>query len=205
MISVMVARSAEYAWFEELFPELAEACCITLVDGAGPEELIGRLGDASLPGLTGTSAITDTAFELLDESNDQDQLLALTRVGAWTLVIEPNGYLGVTEDRGLPASAGTRWISHFVNINGVDTFLWAEDGNLRLAFEPTFPESRWGSDPDGHLDAMRAVGFDFALEPPDDYAPAQACFAFAEHLTGVALTADTFRDTTFQCGRAPIR
>lgn len=63
-------------------------------------------------------------------------------VGSWTLLIEPNGYFGVTEERALLASAGASWGSHFVNINGVGTFLWAEDQVLRLCFDPMFPEYR---------------------------------------------------------------
>ncbi|WP_263986795.1 DUF6461 domain-containing protein [Streptomyces sp. RLB3-17] len=51
----------------------------------------------------------------------------MTTVGDRTLLIEPNGYLGVTEEKALSTSAGTRWVSHFVNINGLDSFLWAED------------------------------------------------------------------------------
>ncbi|MCF2532217.1 DUF6461 domain-containing protein [Yinghuangia soli] len=207
----MVATGAAYGWFDELFPDLAEAYCITLVEGIAPEELVRRLGGADGTASTewtestGVSGLADAAFALLEESGDREQLLAMTRVGAWTLLIEPNGYLGVSEDRALPASVGTRWVSHFVNINGVDSFVWAEDGGLRLAFEPTFCESRWGSDPDGSLDAMRAAGFDFAPDPPDDYAPGLACFALAEHLTGVVLTEDLLRDGAFRCGRAPIR
>jgi hypothetical protein len=43
----------------------------------------------------------------------------MTTVGDRTLLIEPNGYLGVTEEKALSTSAGTRWVSHFVNINGL--------------------------------------------------------------------------------------
>ncbi|MCX5345859.1 DUF6461 domain-containing protein [Streptomyces atratus] len=35
-------------------------------------------------------------------------LVALTTIGSWTLVIEPNGFLGVTEEVALPTSKGTR-------------------------------------------------------------------------------------------------
>ncbi|OPC78458.1 hypothetical protein B4N89_36895 [Embleya scabrispora] len=201
----MGATGSEYVWFEELFPDLAEACCLTLVEGLDPDEVLRRLGGSEAPSLTGATAITEAAFAMPEESDGRRQLLAMAQLGSWTLVVEPNGYLGVTEDRALPASAGTRWISHFVNINGVDAWVWAEDGDLRLAFEPTLPESRRGSDPDGYVDAMRAAGFDFAPDPPDDYVPARACFAFAEHLTGVVLTAGVFERTAFRCGSAPIR
>lgn len=67
----------------------------------------------------------------------------------------------------LPASAGTVWVSHFVNVNGVDAFLWAEDGTSRLAFEPGFPDSRQGSSPDELLEVMRRFGFHFWEEKSD--------------------------------------
>ncbi|MFD9007762.1 DUF6461 domain-containing protein, partial [Streptomyces sp. NPDC059552] len=37
----------------------------------------------------------------------------------------------------LPASAGTRWISHYdnANANNDGSFLWAEDTELQLHFE----------------------------------------------------------------------
>ncbi|MFF0477013.1 DUF6461 domain-containing protein [Streptomyces sp. NPDC004284] len=37
----------------------------------------------------------------------------MTTVGTWTLLIEPNGYLGVTEEQALPAPAGASWVSPF--------------------------------------------------------------------------------------------
>ncbi|MYV97722.1 hypothetical protein GT354_05400 [Streptomyces sp. SID3343] len=201
----MSATADEYEWFDELFPDLAEAYCITLVEKVGPVELVHRLGGGVGPVLTGGRAITDAAFDLPEVSADMLQLTALVALGAWTLMIEPNGYIGVTEDKAVPASTGTRWVSHFVNIDGVDAFLWVEDGEVRLSFEPSVPEVRWGSNPDDSLDAMRAAGFDFSPEPPDTYAPASASFAFAEHLTGVRLSPDVIRDSSFQCGLVPVR
>ena len=139
----MAPTSADYLWFEEAFPDLAEAYCITLVKGLTPEELLERLQGEALPPLTGTAAMVDAAYEFTKGR----QLVALLRIGGWTLMIEPNGYIGVTEDAALSASAGTTWISHFENINGLDTFLWAENSTILLTFEPIFPDGRWGTPP----------------------------------------------------------
>ncbi|UKY52001.1 DUF6461 domain-containing protein [Streptomyces inhibens] len=226
----------DHLWFEERFPDLAEAYCITLAHGLPPAELLRRLGGREEPlyatGPTGTTAVVDAAFDLLGRSDGTRQLIALTTVGRWTVAIEPNGYLGVTEERALPASSGTRWISHFANINGVDTFLWAEDTTNRLCFEPTFPESRGGSTPDALLDVMRGMGFpldpqarDATEAPPaleaqetqetgdfvvsDHFDGSEhalpAAFALAQHLTGVTLTPELLQNTPFVCGSAPIR
>ncbi|MFF9003141.1 DUF6461 domain-containing protein [Streptomyces achromogenes] len=212
--------AADYTWFEERFPDLAEAYCCTLVRGLPPAELLRRLAGRAEPALTGADAVVEAAFDLLRASDGRRQLLAMASVGAWTLLIEPNGYTGVTEDRALPASAGTRWVSHFVNVNGLDAFLWAEDTVRRLWFEPCFPDERWGTTPDELLDVMHGVGFPFGddgeaeadipgTDTPGTDAPgtdlsAPAAFALAQHLTGVALTPELLEETTFTCGSVEV-
>jgi Family of unknown function (DUF6461) len=204
-ISGMTATAADYLWFEERFPDLAEAYCFTLVYKLEPSEILRRLGGQEEPALTGTTAAVDAAFDLSERSDGTRQLIAMTILGSWTLMIEPNGYLGVTEERALPASAGTRWISHFVNVNGVDSFLWAQDTVMRLCFQPLFPDDRWGTASDEHLDLMHRIGFHFGEEIPETDLPPLAAFALAEHLTGVALTPELLQETMFTCGSAEIR
>jgi hypothetical protein len=203
----MTATAADYMWLEERFPDLAEAYCFTLVHNLPPSDLLARLGGQTEPSRTGTEAIVDAAFDLLGRSDNARQFIAMTTVGDWTLLIEPNGYLGVTEEKALPASAGTRWVSHFVNINGLESFLWAEDTVKRLTFEPGFPDHRWGTTPDELLDAMHHSGFQFWDETSDtaEFLATEAAFALAEHLTGVRITPELLRDTTFVCGSAEIR
>uniref|UniRef100_A0AAU2VF74 DUF6461 domain-containing protein n=1 Tax=Streptomyces sp. NBC_00003 TaxID=2903608 RepID=A0AAU2VF74_9ACTN len=203
----MTATAADYVWINERFPDLSEAYCFTLVHNLTPSDVLARLGGHSEPSQTGVTAIVDAAFELLDLSDNTRQLIAMTTVGDWTLLIEPVGYLGVTEERALPASVGTRWVSHFVNINGLTSFLWAEDTTGRLTFEPAVPDRRGGTTPDELLEAMRHCGFQFWDETTDiaEHLAAEAAFALAEHLTGVRITPGLIQDTTFICGSAQIR
>ncbi|MFE4828784.1 DUF6461 domain-containing protein [Streptomyces sp. NPDC056672] len=201
----MTKTGADYAWFEDDFPDIAEAYCFTLVRDLSPAELMSRLGGRPEAPLQGIAAAVDATFALYDLGEGDRQLVAMTNVGTWTLLIEPNGYLGVTEEQALPASAGTSWISHFTNVNGVGTFLWAEDQVLRLCFDPMFPEDRRGTEPDELLDVMRQIGFHLKAEDPEtDFAP-QAAFALAEHLTGIAITPALLQDTTFTCATVRIR
>ncbi|MFJ9033220.1 DUF6461 domain-containing protein [Streptomyces sp. NPDC102274] len=202
----MTATAADYSWFEECFPELAEAYCFTLVHGLPPAEVLRRLQGREEPARTGTEETVEAAFDLLD-SDDTRQLIAMTVIGDWTLLIEPNGYLGVTEEKALPASVGTSWIAHFVNINAVDSFLWVENGTKRLAFEPGVPDHRWGATPDEPLEAMHRIGFQFWAETSDsdENLSTAAAFALAEHLTGVRVTPELLHETTFTCGSARIR
>ncbi|MGW1029311.1 DUF6461 domain-containing protein [Streptomyces sp. NPDC002577] len=201
----MTATATDYTWFEESFPELAEAYCFTLVDQLTPSDLLHRLDGRAESSLTGTDTVVDAAFDLSHRSDGTRQLIAMTTIGSWTLLIEPNGYLGVTEDRAFPASTGTCWVSHFVNINGLDSFLWAEDTVKRLWFEPMFPDDRWGTTPDELLDVMHRIGFHFGEEAPETDLSAPAAFALAEHLTGVAITPELLLDTTFTCGSVEVR
>ncbi|KJY19873.1 MULTISPECIES: DUF6461 domain-containing protein [Streptomyces] len=201
----MTKTGADYAWFENDFPDIAEAYCFTLVRGLPPAELMSRLAGRPEAPLQGIDAVVDAAFAQYDLEDGDRQLIGMTTVGSWTLVIEPNGYLGVTEERVLPASAGASWVSHFVNVNALGTFLWAEDQALRLCFDPMFPEDRWGTTPDEFLDVMTRIGFrvdDDAPETGMDLS-SPAAFALAEHLTGVAITPELLQKTTFTCATVP--
>ncbi|SDS67702.1 hypothetical protein SAMN05216371_0394 [Streptomyces sp. TLI_053] len=197
----MTVTAADYSWFEDTFPDLAEAYCLTLVKDLAPADLLRRLDGEEGPVLTGAAAVVEAAYRL----GDSQQLVAMARVGPWTLMIEPNGHLGVDEERALPASAGTTWISHFCNVNGLGSFLWAEDGGVRSAFEPVLPDSRWGSTPDDQLSAMHRVGFHFGTDAPDVDRSVAAAFALAETMTGVRPTPELLGTTAFTCGFLRIR
>ncbi|MFE1029718.1 DUF6461 domain-containing protein [Streptomyces sp. NPDC058818] len=201
----MTTTATDYTWFEERFPDLAEAYCFTLVHNLAPSDLLHRLEGQDEPALTGTGAVVDAAFDLSHQSAGKRQLVAMTTAGSWTLLIEPNGYLGVTEDLALAASGGTRWVSHFVNINGLDAFLWAEDSVRRLSFEPMFPDERWGTTPDELLDVMHSIGFHFGDNSPETDVSPLAAFALAQYLTGVAITPELLEGTAFTCGSVVVR
>ncbi|MFE5138351.1 DUF6461 domain-containing protein [Streptomyces fagopyri] len=202
----MTATAADYVWLEKLFPDLAEAYCFTLVYQVSPSELLARLGGQVELSRTGTAAIVDAAVDLWARSDRARQFMAMTTVGDWTLLIEPMGCLGATEEDALPASAGTRWLSHFSDINGISGFLWAQDTVNRLTFEPGLPDHRWGTTPDELLDAMHHSGFQFWDETSDtaECLATGAAFALADHLTGVRITPELLRDTVFVCGSAKI-
>ncbi|MFF8835825.1 DUF6461 domain-containing protein [Streptomyces sp. NPDC015130] len=200
----MTKTGADYAWFEDDFPDIAEAYCITLVRGLSPVELTSRLEGRPEGSVQGIAAVVDAAFAQYELGIGDRQLVAMTTVGTWTLLIEPNGYVGVTEERALSASAGTSWISHFSNINAVGTFLWAEDQVLRLCFDPMLPSDRWGTAADELRDVIRQIGFPRDIEDPEPDFHHLAAFALAEHLTGVAVTPELLQDTTFTCATVRI-
>ncbi|MEU4733215.1 DUF6461 domain-containing protein [Streptomyces sp. NPDC023588] len=200
----MTRSGADYAWFENDFPDIGEAYCFTLVRGLPPAEVISRREGRPAPPLQGIAEVGDAAFAQYDLEDGARQLIGMTTLGVWTLLIEPNGYLGVTEEPVLPASAGASWVSHFVDVNAVGTFLWAEDEVLRPCFHPcsrrtagaprpTYSSTSWSGSASILRRRLRT-----RLSSP-------AAFALAEHLTGVAITPALLQDTTFSCTTVEIR
>ncbi|WP_326648683.1 MULTISPECIES: DUF6461 domain-containing protein [unclassified Streptomyces] len=197
--------AADYLWFGEDFDDLAEAYCVTLVRGLSPRTLLARLGAEDEVRVTGVQALIEPAYDACDTHDGDRLFVGVTAVGDWALMVEPNGWLGVTDEAVAPISRGTTVVPHFRNINAVDHFNWFEDGELRLHFEPLFPYGRDGSDPDGLVDTMRKVGFDLSEGGGRDYAlHTEATFAPAERITGVLLTPELLRTSEFVCGTVPI-
>jgi hypothetical protein len=125
-------------------------------------------------------------------------------VDGLSLMIEYNGYLGVTDTAMLPLSRGRTVVSHYSNVNAADAFSWYCDGTVRVQFEPLFAHCRWGSHPDELLAEMRQAGFQRADGPDSSYdGHTEAAFALAHRLTGVAVTSDLFATADFQCGCVP--
>lgn len=196
----MTTTAADYGWFEESFPDLAECYCFTLVRHVTPGGLLRRLGGRPEEDRTGVNAVCAAALNLERRTGRRRRLVALTNVGAWTLMIEPSNDGGVTETTAIKASAGTQWVSHFADVNDQAGFLWAQDGDRRLSFDSSFPDERIGTHPDELLPVMGAVGFPFGGESADRSGVIVAAFALAEHVTGVLLRPDLLRGTTFTCG-----
>ncbi|MCY9783353.1 DUF6461 domain-containing protein [Nocardiopsis sp. EMB25] len=193
----VTATAADYLWFEDEPAGLAYAYCLTLVRGLSPPELLRRLDARPESALTGAGEVTEAAFG--PRYRDGRQLLAMTGVGEWTLMVEANGFVGV-HTKGVPSwSSGTTWVAHFVNINRVGRFLWTEDGVTRVSFDPLFPDDRWGREPDALLEPMRRVGFHLGDGGPEHLSVPAAC-ALAEYVTGVAVTPELLGDTAFTCG-----
>ncbi|MEU6013633.1 DUF6461 domain-containing protein [Streptomyces sp. NPDC047515] len=199
------ATAQDYLWFDEHFPFLAEAYCVTLVRGLTPDSLLTRLGATGVRRVTGMGDLTESAYGTWSDHDGDRLFVGVTGVGEWALMVEPNGYLGISDEIVGPLSRGTTAVSHFRNINAVDHFNWYEDGGRRLHFEPLFAYARDGSDPDGCVDTMRAAGFDLSDDEERDYnLHTEAAFALAERLTGVRLTRELFDTSEFLGGSVPM-
>ncbi|MGW7515451.1 DUF6461 domain-containing protein [Streptomyces sp. NPDC054796] len=195
----------DYTWFRERFPDLAEAYCVTLVEGLSPREALLRLGvNSEIRVLWGVRALCEAAFGDWELWDGVRAFVSAAAVGNWALVIEPNGFLAAVEQGQEKLSRGTRQITCFKGVSGNEHFSWVEDGEALLEFDLLTPGERFGREADKAAGQMRAAGFDLRdVEEPDDALYEEAAFALAERLTGVPLDADLLDGTSYLCGMAP--
>ena len=208
------ATADDYRWFEADFPRLAEAYCVTVVRGITPAEVLGLLQAEVRGNCVGVRALDEHAHKAAQVHRGSHGYLGVAPLGGWSVMVEPNGYLGTLDGVLSRLSAGRTAVSHFCNVNAVDHFNWYEDGELRLHFEPLFAHDRDGSDPDGLVTSMREVGF--VVEEVEELEEGEeadaddadivtaAAFALAERVTGVRLTPEFLEDAPFVEGLAPI-
>jgi hypothetical protein len=200
----VTATSADYLWFAERHPGLAEAFCVTLVRDLAPAEVLRRMGMRETTVLTGVDEVCRHYFAQAVPRGYPPLLVGATVVDGWTLAVEPNGFQGVTDEIVTALSRGTKIVSLYRNVNALTRFCWAEDGTVRLNFDLLFPARREGSDADGLVEAMRQVGFDLRDGLESDCGQyIEAAFALMEHVTGIRLTPEDLGSASYHCGRAP--
>jgi hypothetical protein len=202
----MAATHRDYDWIETWADGLfREAYCLSLVQAMEPRELLDRLAVDAPSAVTGAEMTVEPAYAAWDVHDGDGCYVAVTQVEGWALMLEPNGYIGVTEAIVAPLSRRRRLVSHFRNVNAVDHFYWYEDGLLRVHFEPLFPTARDGPDGEALRPTLTDVGFDLSEDPerpPQHHT--QAAFALAERLTSVAITPALLTTSEFLCGIAPL-
>jgi hypothetical protein len=199
----MITIASGYAWFHERPAGLSESYCLTLARDLQPAEFLERVCARPIPQLNGIGALCRLSMDLWRRHEGEELLIGVTSVpgdrGGWTLGVEYNGYLGVTEEVIIPLSSGTTVVSHYFS-NGVDRFYWVEDGNIRLNFNPAKAAYREGSTPDAVLDAMGKIGFDLSEDGDNFDDSSEAALALAEYLTGARLTPGLLEKATYTCG-----
>lgn len=167
----------DYAWFDEHDEALAMAFCITFVRGLTPAETFARLDitpeeDVEVEDLLDEGAITASAVE------------------GGTILVEPNGFACTLDTVAKRLSPGTVMASVFLNVNADQQFVYAADGQVVTQFEPDYPDTRSGTDPDRLLPFMLELGMPTEnADTDEDWGdPILTAFALAEQLTGIRLT-----------------
>jgi hypothetical protein len=192
--------AADYAWIRER--DQYETYCVTLVQGAAPEELLQALGVESGMRITGVDGLIKPSQDaVLDHHRE---FAGATSLGGWSLMYEPDGFLGVTDEAMLPLARGRTVVTNHRAIAGASRFCWYRDGAVLLDFDQAFPDDRAGSHPDGLLTEMRESGFDVSgADDLDHGRQFLAGFALAHRITGIHLTPELFASAEFIGGLGP--
>ncbi|MEV6108799.1 DUF6461 domain-containing protein [Streptomyces sp. NPDC051940] len=199
------ATAHDYLWFEEEFPSLAEAYCLTLVRGLTPQEALEAFGAQPRDRGRGVRTVEEFAYEAWNTHDGQQGYVAAAALGDWTVAVEPNGYLATLDSVLDRLSAGRTLVSLYRNVNAVTAFRWYEDDEVRLDFDPLFAYDRDGSEAEAVADDMRAVGFELREDADPVYdLVGGATFALAERITGVRVTGEFLETAGFVGGLAPV-
>jgi hypothetical protein len=198
-------HATDYGWLRERHAALRESYCVTLAGALTPADLLEALGAEPGPRIAGVAGLFEPSFDAWSQRQGDELFVGVAAVGDWSLMVEVNGYLGVTSSALRPLSRGRTIVAHHRNIDAVDHFVWLADGELLLHFEPLSPYRRDGSRADGFLVEMRESGFRLDPDAELDDRNTEAAFALAERITGVRLTAELLDSLEFTCGTAPVR
>ncbi|MFJ6675724.1 DUF6461 domain-containing protein [Actinosynnema sp. NPDC091369] len=164
--------------------ELDEVFCLTFIKGVDEAEALRRMG--ALPDTVATRTAQDIG-ELHDFDHGYPTVASALSLGAWTVVFEPSGFEGSHLVEAL--SRGTEAVSVLRHDYASPSFGYAVDGRLITEFDPTFPATRDGEDPDLLLPRMLEVGFTEDDDGNFDNTTAR-CLLLVEHITGVLPTFD---------------
>jgi hypothetical protein len=203
----MSAASSDYGWTAGWHGWPIGAYCLTLLRGLTPLEVLDRLNVKNRTRIAGAGAIIEPSIDAWGTHGGAELFVAVTETDGWSVMVEQNGFIGVTDHIMTAVSKGTKTVSHFRNINALDRFLWLEDGKLVLEFEPLFPARRSGTraNDDDILTELTAAGFDLRTgEERTFLRHTEAAFAFAERMTGVRVTPEFLDEATFVAGLAPL-
>ncbi len=189
--------AADFAWFEQN-DELTAGFCFTWVRELSAQEVLTRLRARDL----GTHPWRPDGWFDLPGQRRGEVVVAVTEVGGWAFLVEDSGFLGIEADVVRKLSRGTRLVSTYRNVEHDGQFLLAENGVVRVAFDPAYPAGRAGTEPDRLLPDMTASGLDPA--PADTDVPAtEAAFALVQRITGVPFTAGLLHEATYRVGALP--
>ncbi|MDH6217013.1 DUF6461 domain-containing protein [Streptomyces pseudovenezuelae] len=196
-------HARDYAWLRERHAGLRDAYCITLAGAIGPQELLAAVGAGPGTRITGVAGLFEPSFDCWERAAGAELFVGVAALGDWAVMVEVNGYLGVSSPAIRTVSAGRTVVSHYY-ADAMDRFLWLADGELLLRFEPLHPSRREGSGADRFLVEMRESGFRLDPDQELDLQGAEAAFALAERITGVRLTAELLDSLEFVGAVAPV-
>lgn len=212
----------DYLWVNEE-AWIQNAYCVTLISAIEPDDVLASLrARRTRPVAVGADDAFFEGGQLAEEqqlSGTDQQVVAVAAAGnGWTLMIESNGYIGVTDSAMASLAAGHEIVAHFQNVNGDNHFVWWYDGVKQIYFSPSNPTWDLVGAGTAHQSSAEAVaritemikevgGIELNDPPPEgrtDYRHVEGAFALAERLTGVAVTPHLLVFANFTVAVVPL-
>ena len=191
------AASADDYWWFALEPDLTKGFCFTWVKGLTPQQVLDRLGGKELERVTWQQLVGSGD----GESGPSDRyFIGVARVEGWSLIVEDNGDLGVTDAIVRPLSKDTTVIALHRRADGHGRFLLLQDTGIQVDFDPMTYATRSGSRAAELGPMLAEAGFGAGDDPERN---TEAGFALAERLTGVPLTPELLRKQTYVLTSVP--
>jgi hypothetical protein len=190
------AVADDYWWFA-LEPDLDQGFCFTWVKGLTTEQVIKRLGGKELERIY---------WQQLVGAGDGQAGVAyryfvgITRLEGWSLIVEDNGDLGVTEKFVRPLSKDTTVVAHQRGADGHGRFLFLQDTTIELDFDPMAYAKTSGSLAVELAPMLSSVGFGAGNDPKQSM---EAAFALTERLTGTEMTQEMLHKQTYALTAVP--
>ncbi|MFB4303118.1 DUF6461 domain-containing protein [Actinomadura sp. NTSP31] len=144
---------------------LGEVFCLTFVKELDEAEALSRFG--GLPDTLRPRTLQEAGDGYHSYEAGYPEFVFVLDLGTWTVLIEPDGFQGSLTEPLTALSRGTEAVSVERHEYADHGFCYAVDGTLVTAFEPTWPQDRWGEEPDRLLGKMRAAGLDPDADPED--------------------------------------
>ncbi|BCJ47087.1 hypothetical protein GCM10010168_83080 [Actinoplanes ianthinogenes] len=170
--------------------ELGLDYCLAFARGLTAAQVAGRLGGTEIAWVRGLAQLPAGS-----------PFVAVAELPGGAVIVEAFRGRLLFEPANRPLSQGTSVAVVYESEHHDPAFLWVEDGEVRVSFNPDSPGYREGSEPDALLDDMVRLGFDVTDEGDenadfDEQATLRA-FALAEHVTGLPLAPGMLRDLTY--------
>ena len=212
----------DYLWINEE-GWIQNAYCVTLISAIEPDDVLASL--RARPTRPVAIGVDDALFEggqLTEEqqlSGTDQQVVAVAAAGnGWTLMIESNGYIGITDLAMASLTPGHEIVSHSQNVNGDNYFVWWSDGVKQIYFNPANPTWDLVGAGTAHQSSSESVaritemitdvgGIELNDPPPGgrtDFRHVEGAFALAERLTGVAVTPHLLVSAEFTVAVVPL-
>jgi hypothetical protein len=194
------ARASDYEWASVWRAWAETGYCLTIVKDLQAAEVLQRLNAFDRVGGLTLDDVQDRCWDAWHQLDDRSLVVGATFLFGSTVLVEVNGFVGVTVEVALPVSKGTQLVSHYRNVNAVGRFVWIVDEEVRLEFDPLFPSERSGASVGEAELLMRRAGFslDEGSEPSANAVP--SAFALGEAITGVEIDPNALMSARYTSG-----